>query len=131
MSDAPALVHVVDDDDEARDSLAFLLRTAKLPVETYPSAAAFLAVAPHAAGVVVTDVRMPEIDGMELVQRLNDLGVRTPVIVMTGHGDISLAVEAMKAGVIDFIEKPYDGERMLGAIRSALARREETEGRDS
>lgn len=119
-----AIVHVIDDDDDARDSLAFMLKMAKFAVATYPSAAAFLEVAGDAEGVVVTDVRMPEIDGMELVQRLRALQVGIPIIVMTGHGDIPLAVEAMKAGVIDFIEKPYEGERMLGAIRGALDQRE-------
>jgi two-component system response regulator FixJ len=126
-----ALVHVIDDDDDARDSLAFMLKMAKFAVATYPSAAAFLAVAADAAGVVVTDVRMPEMDGMELVQRLRALKVDIPIIVMTGHGDIPLAVEAMKAGVIDFIEKPYEGERMLGAIRGALDRREERDAREA
>jgi two-component system response regulator FixJ len=123
--------HVIDDDDGARDSLVFLLSTADVAVETYPSAGAFLAIARQAAGVVVTDVRMPEMDGMELVRRLAELGVDLPVIVMTGHGDVPLAVEAMKAGVVDFIEKPYDDETMLGAVRSALARQGETRARDS
>jgi two-component system response regulator FixJ len=134
MPDAAASApkaHVIDDDDGARDSLAFLLSTANVPVETYPSAGAFLAVARQAAGVVVTDVRMPEMDGMELVRQLSELGVDLPVIVMTGHADVPLAVEAMKAGVVDFIEKPYDDETMLGAIRSALARQGETRARDS
>ena len=125
-----AKAHVIDDDDEARDSLAFLLSAAGVPVETYPSAAAFLAAAPDAAGVVVTDVRMPEMDGMELVRRLAELDVDLPVIVMTGHGDVPLAVAAMKAGVIDFIEKPYDSELMLAAIRSALAIQSEHQARD-
>jgi two-component system response regulator FixJ len=123
--------HVIDDDDDARESLAFLLSTADVAVETYPSARAFLAVAPQAAGVVVTDVRMPEMDGMELVRRLAELRIDLPVIVMTGHGDVPLAVEAMKAGVADFIEKPYDDETMLGAIRSALARQGEVRTRDA
>lgn len=114
--------HVIDDDDDARESLAFLLATFEVPVETYPSAKAFLAVAADAAGVVVTDVRMPEMDGLELVRRLSGLGVTLPVIVMTGHGDVPLAVEAMKVGVVDFIEKPYDDEVILGAIRSAMLR---------
>ncbi len=126
-----AVVHVIDDDDDARDSLAFMLKMAKFAVATYPSAAAFLAVAVDAEGVVVTDVRMPEMDGMELVQRLRALKVEIPIIVMTGHGDIALAVEAMKAGVIDFIEKPYEGERMLGAIRRALDQREERGAQDA
>jgi two-component system response regulator FixJ len=120
MADLKA--HIVDDDDAARESLAFLASTAGIPTQTYPSAAAFLTVAAQAHGVVVTDVRMPEIDGLELVRRLADAGVGLPVIVMTGHGDVPLAVEAMKAGVVDFIEKPYDEETMLGAIRRALAR---------
>jgi len=122
MPDASSvIVHVIDDDDDARDSLAFLLKTAKLATVTYASAAEFLAVATSVGGVVVTDVRMPEIDGLELVRRLASLGVGLPVIVMTGHGDIPLAVEAMKAGVIDFIEKPYDDDRMLSAIQIAVA----------
>ncbi len=127
MPDAKA--HVIDDDDDARESLAFLLSTADVPTETYPSARAFLEVAEEVAGVVVTDVRMPEIDGLELVRRLKAQGVTLPVIVMTGHGDVPLAVEAMKAGVIDFIEKPYDDETMLGAIRAAMSRRDESQTR--
>ena len=124
-----AKAHVIDDDDDARESLAFLLSTADVPVQTYPSAKAFLAVAHDAAGVVVTDVRMPEMDGLELVRRLADEGVTLPVIVMTGHGDVPLAVEAMKAGVADFIEKPFDDDTMLGAIRGALSRQGETQAR--
>jgi two-component system response regulator FixJ len=115
--------HVIDDDAAARESLAFLLSTADIAVETYASAAAFLAVADAAMGVVVTDVRMPEMDGLQLVRRLKEKGVALPVIVMTGHGDVPLAVEAMKEGVIDFIEKPFDDEIMLSAIRAALSRR--------
>ncbi|HWF77642.1 MAG TPA: response regulator FixJ [Caulobacteraceae bacterium] len=126
-----AVVHVIDDDDDARDSLAFMLKLAKFPVATYPSALAFLSVAADATGVVVTDVRMPEMDGMELVRRLRELQVEIPIIVMTGHGDVPLAVEAMKAGVVDFIEKPYEGDRMLSAIRGALDRREGREGRNA
>ncbi|HVN00503.1 MAG TPA: response regulator FixJ [Caulobacteraceae bacterium] len=125
------VAHVIDDDDDARDSLAFLLSTDDIPVETYSSAQAFLKVAHDVDGVVVTDVRMPEMDGLELIRRLHAEGVRLPVVVMTGHGDVPLAVEAMKAGVLDFIEKPYDDEVMLGAVRAALARRGETQARDS
>ena len=128
---APVIVHVIDDDDDAREALAFMLKRAKFAVETYPSAAAFLSVASDVGGVIVTDVRMPEMDGMELVQRLRALKVEIPIIVMTGHGDIPLAVAAMKAGVIDFIEKPYEGERMLGAIRGALDQREERDAHDA
>lgn len=122
--------HIIDDDDDARDSLAFLLSAADIPVETYPNAPAFLAVASGASGVVVTDVRMPQMDGMELVRQLANRGVNLPVIVMTGHGDVPLAVEAMKAGVSDFIEKPYDDETMLGAIRAAMTRQGEGQARD-
>ncbi|HEY1426281.1 MAG TPA: response regulator FixJ [Caulobacteraceae bacterium] len=123
--------HVIDDDDEARASLAFLLSAAGVPARTYPSAAAFLEVATTAAGVVITDVRMPEIDGMQLVRRLAELNASLPVIVMTGHGDVPLAVAAMKAGALDFIEKPYDDETMLAAIRAALARHGENLARDA
>jgi two-component system response regulator FixJ len=114
-------VHVIDDDADARDSLEFLLSAADVPVTAYDSAAAFLAIAAGARGCVVTDVRMPEIDGLELVRRLRGMGVELPIIVMTGHGDVPLAVEAMKAGVRDFIEKPFNDETILRAISSALA----------
>jgi len=122
--------HVIDDDDDARESLAFLLSASDIPVETYASALAFLEVAQAARGVVVTDVRMPEMDGLELVRRLSELGVRLPIIVMTGHGDVPLAVEAMKAGCLDFIEKPFDDETMLEAIRRGFAAEGESEARD-
>lgn len=125
-----AMAHVVDDDDDAREALAFLLSTAGVPAQTYPSAKAFLAVAAEARGVVVTDVRMPEMNGIELVGQLAALGVELPIIVMTGHGDIPLAVAAMKAGVMDFIEKPYDSEAMLAAIAGGLARQGESAARE-
>ena len=117
-----SVVHVVDDDEAVRDSIAFLLRSAQLEVEVYESAVAFLGKAAGAAGCVVTDVRMPEMTGIELVRRLKELGIKLPVIVMTGHGDVPLAVEAMKAGAVDFIEKPFDDAAMLTAVRAALAR---------
>jgi two-component system response regulator FixJ len=116
------VVHVVDDDEAVRDSVAFLLRSAQLEVEVYESAVAFLGKAAGAAGCVVTDVRMPEMTGIELVRRLKELAIKLPVIVMTGHGDVPLAVEAMKAGAVDFIEKPFDDAAMLTAVRAALAR---------
>ena len=128
MADARA--HVVDDDDNARDALAFLLSTAGVPAQTYPTAMAFLEVAVAARGVLVTDIRMPEIDGLELVRRLRGLGIDLPIIVMTGHGDIPLAVEAMKAGVLDFIEKPYNDEVMLAAVASGLARQGQSQAKD-
>jgi two-component system response regulator FixJ len=117
-------VHVIDDDADARDSLEFLLSAADVDVIAYESAAAFLAVAGEAEGCVVTDLRMPEIDGMELVRRLREMKVRLPIIVITGHGDVPLAVEAMKAGVRDFIEKPFNDETILRAIQGALAQGE-------
>ena len=117
------VVHVVDDDDAMRDSLAFLLDCAGLEVRTYESALAFLDhIAGMERGCIVTDVRMPGMSGLELVQRLNEQGVKDPVIVITGHGDVPLAVQAMKAGVSDFIEKPFADDQLLGAIRTALAR---------
>ena len=116
-------VHVIDDDDAVRDSLAFLLETADLSVRTYASAMEFLEAVPTMPhGCIVTDVRMPEMSGVELARRLKDLGVPDPVIVITGHADVPLAVEAMKAGVTDFIEKPFDDEVILAAIRAALER---------
>jgi len=118
---AEAKAHIVDDDDDARDSLAFLLSTAEIPAATYPHAKAFLEAAAGARGVVVTDVRMPGMDGIELVRRLSASKVTLPVIVMTGHADVPLAVEAMKAGAIDFVEKPYDHDVMIAAIKGAMA----------
>jgi two-component system response regulator FixJ len=125
------VVHVVDDDEAVRDSVAFLLRSAQLEVEVYESAVAFLGKAAGAAGCVVTDIRMPEMSGIDLMRRLKELGTRLPVIVMTGHGDVPLAVEAMKAGAVDFIEKPFDEATMLTAVRAALARGEAVEKRDA
>jgi two-component system, LuxR family, response regulator FixJ len=120
---ADGVVHVIDDDADVRQSLAFLLSTAGLAVRVHDSAVAFLKVLPEIKdGCVVTDVRMPGIDGLELQRRLGEHEKRLPVIVMTGHGDVPLAVEAMKAGAVDFIEKPFDDEVMLSAIRAALAR---------
>lgn len=116
------VVHVIDDDPAMRDSLAFLMDTADLDARTYDSAVAFLDQLPKAAGgCILTDVRMPEMSGLELVARLKELGVDMPVVVMTGHADVPLAIQAMKAGVHDFIEKPFDDEVLLSAVRSALA----------
>jgi two-component system response regulator FixJ len=117
------IVHVIDDDEAMRESIAFLLDSAGVASRTYESAVAFLAKLDDEslAGCVVTDVRMPDMNGIELVRRLKERGSRLPVIVITGHGDVPLAVEAMKAGVIDFLEKPFDDESLLSAARSALA----------
>jgi two-component system response regulator FixJ len=120
------IVHVVDDDLAVRQSLSFLLASDGLPVRLHESAVAFLdAVKETTGGCIVTDVRMPGIDGIEFLRRLKTKGFTLPVIVMTGHADVPLAVEAMKEGAIDFVEKPFDDEMFLAAVRAALARQEE------
>src|SRR5262245_46539829 len=117
------LVHVIDDDDAMRDSLEFLLRTAKIEVRTYDSATAFLKATPDGTtGCVVTDVRMPGLSGIDLLRQLKARGSTMPVIVITGHGDIQLAVEAMKIGAADFLEKPFDDEALLVSVRAAMDR---------
>jgi len=122
------IVHLIDDDEPVRTSLAFVLEMADLSARTYASAREFLAVADGlSGGCVVTDVRMPEMSGLELVRRLKERGVTLPVIVITGHGDVPLAVEAMRAGVVDFLEKPFDDEVLLHAVRSALDAQVRTE----
>jgi len=115
------VVHVIDDDAAVRDSLAFLLNTAGLKAETYDSAVAFLSATERRPGCVVTDVRMPDMTGIELARRLQEGGSGEPVIVITGHADMALAVEALRAGVVDFIEKPFDDEVLLASIRRAVA----------
>jgi two-component system response regulator FixJ len=126
MPSEDATVHVIDDDQAARESLAFLLKTANLAVKTYESASAFLDVAAGIrSGCIITDVRMPEIDGIELLRRLKKLKVNVPVIVVTGHGDVPLAVETMKIGALDFLEKPFNDEVILASVRSALDRQDQ------
>jgi two-component system response regulator FixJ len=118
-----AVIHVIDDDDAVRDSLSFLLRAAGMTVTTYESATAFAdGLANVAGGCIVTDIRMPGLSGVDLLKRLNQDSIRLPVIVITGHGDVPLAVEAMKLGAVDFLEKPFDDDHLLAAIRSALDR---------
>jgi two-component system response regulator FixJ len=120
-----AVVHVIDDDEAVRQSLAFLLRANAIAVETYESGVAFLGAAPHLkSGCVITDVRMPEISGIDLLRRLKELRAPLPVIVITGHGDVPLAVEAMKFGAVDFLEKPFGDDVLLTAVRSALNRQD-------
>jgi two-component system, LuxR family, response regulator FixJ len=129
MPPESAVVHVIDDDEAVRDSLAFLLRANEIEVQTYESGTVFLAAAAGLkAGCVVTDVRMPEINGIELLRRLKELKVLLPVIVITGHGDVPLAVEAMKFGAADFLEKPFDDDILLAAVRAAL-NRQDSEGK--
>jgi two-component system response regulator FixJ len=118
-----AVVHVVDDDLAVRQSLAFLLASDGLAVRLHESASAFLdAVRDTPAGCVVTDVRMPGVDGIAFLRHLKARGFDVPVIVMTGHADVPLAVAAMKEGAVDFVEKPFDDDRLLAAVRAALAR---------
>lgn len=126
MSDA--VVHIVDDDAAVRDSIAFSLGTADLNTRTYESALALLAALPGIEpGCIVTDVRMPDMSGIELVRRLKQLHAPHPVIMITGHADVPLAIEAMKAGVVDFLEKPFEDESLLDAVHRALDLRAETE----
>lgn len=129
-----ACVHVVDDDPAVRDSLSFLLDSAGVGVRTYASAAEFLdEVNLLRHGCVLTDLRMPDIDGLALQRRLAELGSHLPVIVMTGHGDVPIAVQALKTGAADFLEKPFDDEHLLRVVRDALkaseAAREKAEAR--
>lgn len=118
-----AKVHVIDDDEGMRRSLAVLLRYGGLSVEAYPDAATFLGGLPAPAdqrGCVLTDVRMPGLDGLTLLRELRARGAALPVVVMTGHGDVATAVLAMKGGAFDFIEKPFARDAVLGAVRAAM-----------
>lgn len=120
-------VHVVDDDPAVRDSLALLLQSAGMSVRLYDRAAAILDVASQLdAGCVLTDVRMPEIDGLALQRRLAALNPRLAVVVMTGHADVPIAVQALKAGARDFLEKPFDAERLVDVVKEALAVSQQT-----
>ena len=123
------VVHIVDDEEPVRNSLAFLLGTAGFAVRTHASATAFLDIAPTISnGCLVTDLRMPDIDGVELLRRLRADGAMLPAIVVTGHGDVQMAVEAMKNGALDFIEKPFSDEMLIASIERAVA--EATSARD-
>lgn len=115
------IVHIVDDDEAVRQSLAFLLSSTGLAVRLYDSATAFLAgLASVKGGCLITDMRMPDMTGLELLHQLRAKACGLPAIVITGHGDVALAVEAMKAGAVDFIEKPFDQEAILTAVKAAL-----------
>ncbi|NYF33755.1 response regulator transcription factor [Sphingopyxis sp. JAI108] len=117
------LVHIVDDEDAIRRSASFMLKTSGYSVQTWASGAAFLKEVRHAAeGCVLLDVRMPEMDGLEVQQALLDRGVTMPVIVLTGHADVSIAVRAMKAGAVDFLEKPFEKVVLIAAIEAAFDR---------
>ena len=115
-------VYVIDDDPAIRGSLDFLLGAAGFSVRAFDSGQVFLdQLAKLEHGCVVTDMRMPGIDGMELLRRVNSGARKLPVIVMTGHGDVPLAVEAMKLGALDFLEKPFEDDRLIGMIETALS----------
>lgn len=117
------LVHVIDDDEGGRESLAFLLDCSGIATRTYESAVQFLAVASSiSGGCIITDVRMPELSGLDLLGRLRAMGIAIPVIVITGHADVPMAIQALHGGVSDFIEKPFSDEAILMAVRTALAR---------
>jgi two-component system response regulator FixJ len=116
-------VHIVDDEDAVRKSLAFMLTMNGLGVRIHESATAFLALAPNLRqAVLVTDLRMPDMSGVELIRKLASGGLTIPSILITGHGDVPMAVEAMKAGASDFIEKPFDETVIVDAIRRASER---------
>jgi two-component system, LuxR family, response regulator FixJ len=118
-------VYVIDDDDAMRDSLDFMLGTADFHVTLFESAHNFLdTLSSIEFGCVVSDVRMPGIDGIELLKRLKASPSLLPVVIMTGHGDVPLAVEAMKLGAVDFLEKPFEDDRLIGMIEAALRQAE-------
>lgn len=120
-----SVVHVVDDDVDVRKSLGFLLATADFAVRLHDSATAFLTNEPKEVhGCIVSDVRMPGIDGIEFLRRLKARGDAVPVIIITGHADVALAVQAMKEGATDFIEKPFDDQMLIDAIHAALNNRD-------
>jgi len=124
MEQSEVVIHIVDDEEPVRQSLAFLLTTAGHTVRVHESATAFLdnALAGRLANAcLITDLRMPDMSGVDLLRRLRDSGAMLPTIVITGHGDVPMAVEAMKTGALDFIEKPFQEEVMLEAIRCAVA----------
>jgi two-component system response regulator FixJ len=119
--DSNGIVYVIDDDSALRDSFSFLLVSSGFSVQLFDSAEAFLAAAPPLTeGCILTDVRMPGLDGIELLHRLRESGHAIPLIIMTGHGDVSLAVKAMKLGATDFLEKPFDGDALIKVVRSAF-----------
>jgi len=125
-------VHVIDDDQAVRESLAFLLVAAGIEARTYETPKGFLEeLEGIASGCIITDIRMPQMSGLDLLQRIRQTRADLPVIVITGHGDVPLAVEAMKAGAMDFLEKPFDDEALLAAVRAALRRKGSEDGREA
>jgi len=125
-----AVIHVVDDDPAVRDALVMLLEQHGLKASAWPGAAELLAgLAPELPGCIITDVRMPGMDGLELQEELARRGVSMPIIVLTGHGDIPMSVRAMRGGAIDFLTKPVGAATLLASVREALRRDEETRRR--
>jgi FixJ family two-component response regulator len=121
MSAKDETIHIVDDDDAVRDSLSLLLRTVGLRSRTYASATDFLdAYVPGEVGCLVTDIRMPGLSGLELQHALIEKHFEIPVIFITGHGDVPMAVDAMKSGAVDFIQKPFRDQDLLDRIHQAL-----------
>jgi two-component system response regulator FixJ len=120
------VVHIVDDEEAVRQSLAFLLTVAGFAVRVHNSATEFLALAPSLTNAcLITDLRMPDMSGVELLRKLSAEKIAIPAIVITGHGDVPMAVEAMKAGALDFIEKPFAEDALIEAIREAAAQLKE------
>lgn len=116
-------VHIIDDDQAVRDSLAFLLQSLRISATVHESGSAFLAtLTGEHQGCIITDVRMPDISGIDLLRRVRELNAQMPVIVITGHGDVPLAVEAMKLGAFEFLEKPFDDGAIVAAVKLALDR---------
>ena len=117
----PSKVYVIDDDEAMRDSLMFLLDSAGYEVTLFEAARQFLDALPALPfGCVVSDVRMPGIDGIELLKHLKTVHSTFPIVIMTGHGDVPLAVEAMKLGAVDFLEKPFEDDRLIGMVEAAI-----------
>ncbi|MDG2535088.1 response regulator [Sphingomonas sp. HITSZ_GF] len=128
MSDR-RLVHIIDDEDSVRNSIGFMLQTTGYSVRSWPSGAVFLRELRNVEpGCVLLDIRMPEMDGLLVQQQLSARAASMPVIVLTGHGDVTIAVKAMQAGAVDFLEKPFEADQLLAAIDKAFARIDETGG---
>ena len=130
--DEKRVVHIVDDEESIRRSAGFMLRTAGFSVTPWASGVEFLkAVRQVEPGCILLDVRMPEMDGLDVQRELNQRGIAMPVVVLTGHGDVTIAVRAMKAGAVDFIEKPFEKATLIAAIESGFERLADAEGRAS